>query len=155
MVASIFTSSETTAPVISHQSIEAIAEKGLLGDRYATGKGFYTGVVEWDAHVTLIEEEPFSALAATHGVHIDPMELRRNIVTRGTNLNALIGRSFRIGEQAVFRGRKAWPPCSHIVKLSGKREIFQYLARQTGIGVDVLVGGTFHVGDAVQILPNE
>lgn len=138
--------------MVSHQCIEAIAGKGLRGDRYATGKGFYTGVVEWDARVTLIQEEPFSLLAAKHGIQIDPKELRRNIVTRGVDLCSLIGREFQIGDRAVFRGRKAWPPCSHIVKLSGRREIFQYLAEQTGVGVDVLVGGTIRVGDAIQIL---
>ena len=136
-----------------HQSIEAIASQGLSGDRYATGKGFYTGVTEWDAHVTLIEEEPFTSLAAMHDVHIDPKELRRNIVTRGIDLASLVGRDFRIGDQAIFHGRKLWPPCTHIVKLSGKREIFQHLARQTGIGVDVLVGGSIRVGDAIHILP--
>lgn len=153
MVVAIFTSEETTAPMTGHQSIEAIAGKGLSGDRYATGKGCYTGVIEWDAHVTLIQEEPFVSLTANHGVRIDPKDLRRNILTRGTDLCSLIGRDFRIGDQAVFRGRKAWPPCSHIVKLSGRREIFQYLASQTGIGVDVVAGGVIHVGDRIQLLP--
>jgi hypothetical protein len=138
MVISLFTSPGTAAPMTRHESIEAVAGVGLAGDRYATGKGFYSGVSEWDAHVTLIAMEPFVDLAEMHGVQIEPEVLRRNIVTRGVDLNALIGREFRIGEQAVFRGRKAWPPCSHIVKLSGRTEIFQYLAKQTGIGV---VGG--------------
>ncbi len=152
MIVAIFTALETIAPMRSHESIEAIAGKGIAGDRYATGKGFYTGVPEWDAHVTLIQEEPFTALAASHGVQMDPRELRRNILTRGTDLDSLVGRNFQIGEQAVFRGRKAWPPCSHIVKLSGRVEIFKYLAKQTGIGADVLVGGTIRVGDAIQVL---
>jgi MOSC domain-containing protein YiiM len=153
MVISILTSHETTAPMLSHQAIEAVVAKGLAGDRYATGKGFYTGVAEWDANVTLIQEEPFSTLAATHGVHIDPKELRRNIVTSGIDLLSLVGNDFRIGDQAIFRARKAWPPCSHIVKLSGRREIFQYLAEHTGIGVDVVVGGVIRIGDPIQVLP--
>ena len=153
MIVSIFTSLETAAPMTSHESIEAVTQTGLSGDRYATGKGFYTGVVEWDAHVTFIEEEPFLSLAVSRGLQIDPKELRRNIVTRGVDLESLIGREFQIGERAIFRGRKAWPPCSHIVKLSGRKEIFQYLAKQTGIGADVLVGGVIRVGDVIQILP--
>ncbi len=153
MIVAIFTSVDTKAPVTGHQSIEAIAGKGLSGDRYATGKGFYSGVTEWDAHVTLIQEEPFISLAADHGVQIDPKDLRRNLLTRGTDLSSLVGRDFRIGDQAVFRGRKAWPPCSHIVKFSGRREIFQYLANQTGIGADVVAGGVIHIGDRIQLLP--
>jgi MOSC domain-containing protein YiiM len=49
----------------------------------------------------------------------------------------------------VLRGRKPWPPCAHIVKLSGRTEIFKYLARQSGIGAEVLVGGEIHVGDPI------
>jgi hypothetical protein len=48
-------------------------------------------------------------------------------VTRGVNLYTLLGRDFRIGEQVVLRARKLWPPCAHIVKCSGRMEIFKYL----------------------------
>src|SRR5262245_41600833 len=109
MVVSISTSPETRAPMLTHESIEAIAGQGLASDRYATGKGFYTGVIEWDAHITFIAEEPFTALATNHGITLDPITLRRNIVTRGVDLDSLIGRKFQIGE-AIFHGRKAWPP---------------------------------------------
>lgn len=153
MVLSISTSLQTGAPATNHESVEAIAGKGLAGDRYATGKGFYTGVVEWDAHLTLIAEEPFASLATSHGIEIDPCLLRRNLVTQGINLGTLIGREFQIGEQAICRGRKAWPPCAHIVNLTGRKEIFQYLAGQTGIGADIVTGGTIRVGDAIRILP--
>jgi MOSC domain-containing protein YiiM len=151
MILEILTSSKTEEPNDSHQSIEAIAGKGLAGDRYATGKGFYSGVVEWDAHVTLIQREPFDALKADHGVSLEPSVLRRNLVTKGVELEFLIGKEFQIGDKAVFRGRKAWPPCAHIVKFSGRKEIFQYLARQSGIGVDVLIGGMIRVGDSIVV----
>jgi MOSC domain-containing protein YiiM len=125
-----------------------MAGVGLSGDRCATGSGFYSGKSEWDAHVTLIQREPFDLLAAEHGVRLDPEELRRNLITRGVNLAALVGREFRIGEQVVLRGRKPWPPCAHIVQLSGRIEIFKYLSKRCGIGADVLVGGTIRVGDS-------
>ena len=153
MIVSILTSTESKAPMVSHEAIEALAGRGLAGDRYATGKGFYSGVVEWDAHVTLVAAEPFESLVATHGVALEPEVLRRNLVMRGVDLNSLIGREFRIGDQAILRGRKVWPPCMHIVKVSNRREIFKYLASHCGIGADILVGGTLRTGDAVQLLP--
>jgi MOSC domain-containing protein YiiM len=149
MLEEILTSPASKEPMTSHESIEVIANVGLAGDRYATGKGFYSGVSEWDAHVTLIQQEVFDWLAAEHGVELHPRELRRNLVTRGVNLYTLLGREFRIGEQVVLRARKLWPPCAHIVKFSGRIEIFKYLGKHCGIGADVLVGGTIHVGDAV------
>jgi MOSC domain-containing protein YiiM len=151
MILEILTSPRTEEPPELHQSIEAIAGMGLAGDRYATGKGFYSGVVEWDAHVTLIAREPFDALKVDRGVTLEPSVLRRNLVTKGIDLESLIGKEFQVGDQAVFRGRKAWPPCAHIVKFSGRKEIFQYLARHSGIGVDVVIGGTIRVGDPIVV----
>jgi MOSC domain-containing protein YiiM len=84
-------------------------------------------------------------------VTLEPKELRRNLVTRGIDLNSLIGRRFRIGDQVVLRGRKPWPPCAHIVKLSGRTEIFKYLSKQSGIGADVLAGGMIQVGDPIAL----
>jgi len=152
MLIAIYTSVVSQQPTISHDSIEVIANVGLAEDRYATGKGFYSGMSEWDAHVTLIQQEPFDLLAAEHGINLDPRELRRNLVTRGVNLIPLIGREFRVGEQVVLRARKAWPPCAHIVKFSGRTEIFQYVAKHCGIGADVLVGGTIRVGDPIAVI---
>ena len=114
-----------------------------------TGKGFYSGMPEWDAHVTLIQQEPFDELVAQHGITIDPKELRRNLVTKNIDLNWLIGREFQVGDTVVLRGRKAWPPCKHIVELTGKGEIFKYLSKRCGIGADVVAGGIIRVGDPI------
>jgi MOSC domain-containing protein YiiM len=150
MLVSIFTAPGSQQPLVRHEAIEAIANVGLADDRYAKGNGFYSGDDDWDAHVTLIESEPFHRLAAAQGIRLDPEELRRNLVTQGVDLSALIGREFRVGKQVILRGRKAWPPCSHIVKVSGRAEIFQYLAKHCGIGAEVVVGGTIRVGDAIE-----
>jgi MOSC domain-containing protein YiiM len=151
MLIAILTSTASKQPITFHDRIEVIAGVGLAGDRYATGQGFYSGMSEWDAHVTLIPQEPFDQLAAEHGIDLNPGELRRNLVTRGVDPSVLIGRVFRIGEQVKLRGRKGWPPCSHIVKFSGRTEIFQYLVKHCGIGADVLVGGTIQVGDPILV----
>jgi MOSC domain-containing protein YiiM len=148
MLVAIFTSPESAQPICSHDTIE-VTSAGLAGDRYASGKGFYSGTKEWDAHVTLIQQEPFDDLRVQQGVTIDPKTLRRNLVTKNIDLNWLIGREFQIGETVILRGRKPWPPCLHIVKLSGRGEIFKHLAKQCGIGADVVVGGTIRVGDPI------
>jgi MOSC domain-containing protein YiiM len=80
---------------------------------------------------------------------IEPKELRRNLVTRDISLAWVIGREFQIEETVVLRARKRWPPCKHIVNLTGKREIFRYLAKQYGIGADVIVPGRITVGDPI------
>lgn len=132
-----------------HSEIAVIEKEGLEGDRYATGKGFYTGVKEWDAEVTLIQIEPFDELRSEHGIEIDPADLRRNLVVESIRLDFLLGKRFQIGSEAVLETRKLWPPCSHIVKQSGRSEIMQYLAKSTGIGASVVKGGRIRVGDPV------
>ena len=152
MILAIFTSGASKQPLQAHESIEAIANVGLAGDRYATQRGFYSGVGEWDAQVTLIEREPFDRLAAEHQIEIDPKELRRNLVTSGVDLHSLIGREFRIGEHVVLRAWKDWPPCGHIVQHTGKIEIFKFLSKSCGIGAEIVVGGTIRVGDAIVLV---
>jgi MOSC domain-containing protein YiiM len=139
--------------MVSHRSIRAIAGKGLAHDRYATGRGFYTGVPEWDAHVTLLASEPILALATEHDCILEPEILRRNLLTQGMNLETLVGKKFRIGPEVVLYGRKLWPPCSHIVKQTNRVEIFKYLAKDTGLGADVLTGGLISCGDEIVPLP--
>ena len=147
----IFAGPATGQDLTAYRSRLAIASKGLEGDRYALGTGFYSGVSEWDAHVTLIQMEPLEMLGQDHGGTLDPKTLRRNLVTRGIDLSSLIGREFRVGPEAVLRGRKLWPPCTHLVKQSGRPEIFKHLARDCGIGADILIGGLITLGDNIEL----
>jgi len=126
-----YTSPESGVEMTAHPSCLALASKGLDGDRYTLGTGYYSGMSEWDAHITLMEIEPFEALERDRACFIDPITLRRNLITRGIDLMSLIGREFKIGPEVVLRGRKPWPPCSHIVQQSGRTEIFRYLSRET------------------------
>lgn len=151
MIVRIYTSAETGAPMVSYRSRQLIAGKGLEGDRYALGTGFYSGCPEWDAHVTLAPIEPVEALNQHAATALDLSTLRRNFLTRGVDLTSLIGVEFQLGGTAILRGRKAWPPCSHLVKSSGQTAIFKHLARHCGIGADVLVGGTISLGDSLLI----
>src|SRR5688572_3614124 len=70
---------------------QALAGKGLVGDRYAGGSG--------NRGVTLIQAEHLPAIAALSGrERVAPALLRRNLVVSGLPLVALKGRRFRIGE---------------------------------------------------------
>lgn len=151
-ILTILTSEETGRPMTSHDSVDLIAGQGIAGDRYATGRGYYSGVTEWDAQITLIEQEPFDAQDLTKGQKVDPEDMRRNLVTRGVDLTRLIGVRFRIGDTAVLSGTKLWPPCSYIVRSTGKPEIFTKIGRKSGIGAEVLVSGPIRVGDPIVML---
>jgi MOSC domain-containing protein YiiM len=75
------------------ERVRADAGKGLAGNRYYFEDGAKPGQA-----LTLIAAEALEALAAEHGIEITAAASRRNVLTRGIDLNALMGKRFRVGE---------------------------------------------------------
>ena len=76
-----------------------------------------------------------------------PGEARRNVVTRGIDLNALVGRRFRVGD-AECVGRRLCEPCAHLQRLTHPG-ILRDLVHRGGLRADILEGGAIRVGDTV------
>ena len=74
-------------------------------------------------------------------------QARRNIATRGIDLNALAGRRFRVGTVECV-GRRLAEPCAHLERVSGRR-LLRPLVHRAGLRADILGGGTITVGDRV------
>ena len=94
----------------------------------------------------MIEAEALEALAAD-GVEVTWEEARRNVVTRGIALNALVGRRFRIGTVECV-GRRLAEPCSHLQRLAPPGTL-RGLVHRGGLRADILGGGMVRVGDPV------
>jgi hypothetical protein len=138
-VTGLFVAGEAEAPLIAVEFVEAVAGRGLEGDRYAAGRGTFSGGVGYE--LTLIEAETLEDLRL-------PWErARRNIVTRGASLNPLVGRRFRIGRVECI-GRRLAEPCAHLERLSGPG-LLRPLIHRGGLRADILVGGPIALGDAV------
>jgi MOSC domain-containing protein YiiM len=86
--------------------VEAIAGKGLVGDRYASKNG--------KRQVTLIQWEHLAAIASMlHRDSVSPELLRRNIAVSGINLLALKNKKFKLGT-ATLEYTGLCEPCSSI-----------------------------------------
>ena len=139
-----------TAP---HDAADAIARTpvtarpgGIDGDRYQDGTGtFSTNPRRVGQDITLIEAEALDELEAS-GISIAPEEARRNVVTRGIDLDALIGKHFRIGDVRCFGQRRA-EPCAHLERLTPGT--LRRLVHRGGIRADILDAGTINVGDEI------
>src|SRR5215213_2641372 len=74
------------------ERVGAVAGRGLEGDRkygdHEPGSGH---------DLTLIAAESLESLEAEHGIRLEPGESRRQVNTRGIDLNALVGRRFSVG----------------------------------------------------------
>jgi len=128
-------------------SVQAVAGKGLEGDRYYNRLGTYSNEPGSGREVTLIEIEAIEALTQDYGVQLEAGQSRRNIVTRGVALNHLVEREFRIGE-VVLRGTRLCEPCLHLEKLTTKGAM-RGLIHRGGLRADIVKGGTIKVGDRI------
>ncbi|GAA5511154.1 hypothetical protein Rcae01_06668 [Novipirellula caenicola] len=135
-------------------SVSAVADRGLIGDRYYSGTGHYSNIAGWGAQVTLIQYEAIQAINTGYGTDFTGSMMRRNIVTQNIKLDSLIGKTFRCG-QAVLRGTKPFPPCAHLAYLLGRKEVLKYFAYCGGIGAEVVVGGDIAVGDSLAVIPSK
>lgn len=144
-IAAILLAPETTAHAQAVSSAEAIEGKGLLGDRYARGQGTFPSGRPGSA-LTLIEAEVLDRIQDTRDGAV--IEHRRNIVTRGVNLNALVGRIFALGDEVICEGRRLCEPCAHLDELNGGG-LLRPLVHRGGLRADIIAGGAIRVGDAL------
>jgi MOSC domain-containing protein YiiM len=94
-----------THPIREVESVECVAGRGLVGDRFFDFKDDYKG------QVTFFSHEVFEELCATLGLFDrTPDALRRNIITRGIDLNDLIGEEFEV-QGIRFLGTTECKPC--------------------------------------------
>jgi len=146
VVAGLLVAPDSEAPLVRVESAVAIAGHGLEGDRYAMGRGTFSGPGR-GYELTLIEVETLDEL------EIPWERARRNVVTRGATLNPLAGRPFRIGEVECV-GRRLAEPCAHLERVSGP-ELLRPLVHRAGLRADIVVGGTIRLGDELVPLDGE
>ena len=112
-VVSIHISRAAGQPMDTVPEARAVTGRGLEGDRYFLGTGYYSGKPgEGGRELTLIEIETLEALPGL-GVKLSAAESRRNIATSGVPLNHLVGREFQIGGVRL-RGTRLCEPCKYL-----------------------------------------
>ena len=131
-------------------SARARAGRGLEGDRYFERGGTFSNAHSRGHDLTLIEAEVLDELSFPAG-RLSREEARRNIVTRGIDLNALVGERFRIGAVECF-GQRLCEPCAHLERLTattGKPGTLRALIHKGGLRADVLSDGEIYVGQPI------
>lgn len=139
-------------PMRALDRANAIAGVGLEGDRYALDTGHYSPNPRADGgrQITLIEEEAVEAAAEATGLEFTPLESRRNLATRGVELNDLIGQRFRVGE-TVIDGLDFCHPCKYLESVTDK-PVMRPLVNRGGLRAKIVEGGAIAVGDELHVL---
>ena len=123
------------------ESVNAVAGRGLEGNRY-----FFDDAPPGQA-ITLIAAEAVEAMEREHGISIEPRESRRNVVTRGVDVNDLVGKRFRVGDVECL-GVELCEPCTTLEGMT-KPGVIKGLVHRGGLNADILTDGPINVGDAV------
>lgn len=95
--------------------------------------------------VTFVEWENIAPLCKQFGVV--PTDLRRQIVTKCVDLNALVGKRFWVGT-ALFEGIEKAEPCRWLQEQVGK-PVLAVLVDKGGIRAKVIRGGAFYMADDI------
>jgi MOSC domain-containing protein YiiM len=116
------------------EAVRAEAGEGLHGD--------------YHSDLTLIAAEALEGLREDTGIELAGHETRRNVLTRGIDLNALVGRRFTVGDVEAV-GVELSEPCTKLRRLTGEPGVLRGLVHRGGLRADVVRGGQIAVGDAV------
>jgi len=139
-----------SAPMRPLDRVRAVAGVGLDGDRYALRTGHYSQDEKVDRQITLVAAEEIERLAEAFDIALEPGATRRNVTTRGIDLNALVGRRFRIGE-VECEGTRLCEPCTHLASLVGE-PILEPLVHRAGLRARIVISGEIAIGDDVVVL---
>jgi len=156
-VVSIHVAPEASALMRSVAEVRAVPGRGLEGDRYFTGLGFYSPRPGYGGReVTLIEVEVLEALAhgavnaegQRLGIKLTPADSRRNLATAGVPLSHLVDREFWVGAVRM-QGTRLCEPCKHLEDLT-QPGVLAALVHRGGLRARILTDGTIRVGDIVR-----
>jgi hypothetical protein len=123
-------------PLEAVESAEAVAGKGLVGDRYFFADGARPGMA-----LTLVE----AGVVETAGLPLGGT--RRQLTVDGVGLDDLVGKRFRVGDVECY-GVMLCEPCLHLEQMT-RPGIIKELVHRAGVNADIVTGGTITVGDRI------
>lgn len=138
VVEAILVAPAAQAEVVDVDAAAAVPGRGLEGDRYWSGTGTF-GSGRPGSDLTLVDAAVLDELG--------PIDHRRNLVVRGADLDALIGRDFSVGAVRC-RGERRAEPCAVLDRANGGG-VLRPLVHRAGLRATLLTAGTIRVGDAV------
>ena len=123
--------------------VECIAGSGLIGDRFFDHKPDFKGQITFFdmAVYKKVCEHFFEGKES-----VAPSVFRRNIITRGLNLNSLIGKRFSIGD-VEFSGSEECSPCFWMNQACAEGA-HEFLMGQGGLRARIHTDGVLRIGEA-------
>ena len=124
-------------------NVETVAGKGLVNHYHFKNDN------EKRRQITLIEIENINHYNQLSGTSILSKDFRRNIVTEGIKLNALVGSEFFIGKVKV-KAHDLCRPCKYLQESLNQKNLVKELLRKGGLRCEILTNGKIFVGDEIK-----
>ena len=132
-------------PIKEVNSIEVIANKGIVGDRH-----FHEFNDPYN-QLSLIESENIDEYNMRFNLNISYIDFRRNIVTKGIQLNDLIGKKLSVGN-VKLEVIDLCRPCRHLTEMLNQKNVLKEFLRKGGLRCHILSSSNIHVGDNIEII---
>jgi MOSC domain-containing protein YiiM len=130
--------------ICSVNKVKTLKGKGLFNDRKLRDEN------KKDKQITLIEIESINFYNNKFGTNFEPLNFRRNIVTKNINLNNLIGKEFLVGN-IKLKAHDLCRPCKYLQeKLKIDNFVKEFLLKG-GIRCEIMTSGTINLGDIIKI----
>ena len=126
-------------------SIEVLANQGIIGDRH------FKEFNDPYSQLSLIESENIDYYNIKYGLNIPYIDFRRNIITKGIQLNDLVGKKFQIG-RVELKGVDLCRPCRHLCELLDQDNIIKEFLRGGGLRCQILSSSSIEIGNRIKVL---
>ena len=130
--------------MIKVDTINLIASKGIINDRYFKENN------DKDIQITLIESENIDYVNEILLSNISYVDFRRNIITKGIKLNELVNKEFTIGNVKI-RGHRLCDPCKYLQDKLQQKNLVKKLANKGGLRCEILSDGIISAKDNIII----
>ena len=131
--------------MIEVDSVNVIASKGILEDRYFKENN------EKDIQTTLIEKENIDFYNQISNTDIPYINFRRNIITSGIKLNDLINKEILIGDTKI-KAHRLCDPCKYLQDKLTQKSLVKNFLNRGGLRCEVITSGKISVDDDIIVL---
>ena len=103
--------------------------------------------------MSLIESENIDEYNIKFGLDIPYIDFRRNVVTKGIQLNDLIGKKLKVGS-VELEGIELCRPCRHLTEMLDQKNIIKEFMRKGGLRCQILSSSKINIGDKIEVINN-
>ena len=128
--------------IINVNDVEAIKGKGLVGEKHFKEDN------NKRCQITLIEMENIDHYNKVTGTTFPAINFLRNIVTKGIQLNPLVGKVFFIGKVKV-KAHDLCRPCNNLQESLKQKNTVKELLLTGGLRCEILSSGKICVDDQI------